>query len=288
MLVLNLVQIPISLIRNNCSPSVGYLTSWHRCRMVSMSLIPFWGPPNAPAFLRSHSPCVLCFSTKSWWCGIAACLHFFLKIQSYSRTPCFPTNHLSFHLFSWKNWWLVYWDFQAPNVFHVGIRPCWNPTLSPTHNGIMHHVIGQYFMISLYDVNFETYDMYHVTSSKYFQHLRSNDVPRLGKPSMEATPPSRIAREFWRTLRGKTVKGKGVKEAPRKWWLGHSTRSSYWRGLVGIVFLWWYYRGQDLLMHVYCQRTLSHFFYASSMGCMRWNKFDATLLPDEVFQITSR
>ena len=27
-------------------------------------------------------------------------------------------------------------------------------------------------------------------------------------------------------------------------------------------------------MYVYCQSTLSHFFYASSFGCMRWNKFE--------------
>ena len=63
---------------SNCSASVGYLTSWHGCRMVSMSLIPFWGPPNVPAFPGSRSPCVVCLSTKSWWCGIFqhACMFF--------------------------------------------------------------------------------------------------------------------------------------------------------------------------------------------------------------------
>ena len=67
---------------------------------------------------------------------------------------------------------------------------------------------------------------------------------------------------------------------------GHSSKFSYWRGFVEIVFLWYHF-GQDLMMYVYCQRTLSHFCYASSCGCMRWNKFDATLLPDEVFQNAS-
>ena len=86
-----------------------------------------------------------------------------------------------------------------------------------------------------------------------------------------------------------TVKGKrGWREyADMKWWFWDILlKSWYWRGFVEIVFLWYHF-GQDLMIYVYSQRTLSHFFYASSCGCMRWNKFDATLLPDEVFQNTS-
>lgn len=119
-------------------------------RMVSMSLIPFWGPPNAPAFPGSHSPwCCLFFDKKvvAWNSSMLAC---FLKIQSYSRTHCFPTNHLSFHVFSWKNRRLFFWrSFQAPNVF----SPCRNQAMLESHlvtDSQRHHIIVQYFRIFFY------------------------------------------------------------------------------------------------------------------------------------------
>lgn len=134
--------------------------------------------------------------------------------------------------------------------------------------------------------------MDHVTSSKYFHWdiHGCNDVTLKNLSTWETFHGGHITfKNCARVLTNAprfSMKGNGVKEAPRKWWLGHSSKSSYCRRFVEIVFLWYYF-GQDLMMYVYCQRTLSHFFYASSFGCMRWNKFDATLLPDEVFQNTS-
>lgn len=66
-------------------------------------------------------------------------LAFFFKMQSYSRTHCFPTNHFSFHVYSWKNRWFFFEEVSKLLMcsLHVGIRPCWNPTWSPTHNSII-------------------------------------------------------------------------------------------------------------------------------------------------------
>lgn len=84
---------------------------------------------------------------------------------------------------------------------HVGIPPDHQLTTASYNSSI-------FYDIFLYDVNIEIYDMDHVTSNNYFHWdihgamMSPQKTSRLGKPSMEATSPSRIAREFWRTLRG--------------------------------------------------------------------------------------
>lgn len=83
MLLFNLVQIPISFIHPawqqlQCQCRLPHIMAWLQdgFYVFDSFLRPTkWGPP---AFRGSHSPCVVCLSTKSWWCGIFqhACMFF--------------------------------------------------------------------------------------------------------------------------------------------------------------------------------------------------------------------